>query len=43
MLSFYFSDKSKTPGMADPNSQTMVSRMSITNTNFVIRESEDRF
>lgn len=40
---FLFKDKSKGQGNADPNSQTMVSRMSITNTNFVIRESEDRF
>ncbi|CAL8123691.1 unnamed protein product [Orchesella dallaii] len=39
----FHSHKSKTPGVADPNSQTMVSRMSISNTNFVIRESEDRF
>jgi len=34
------SHKSKSPG-GDPNSQTMVSRMSVTNTNFIIRECEE--
>ncbi|XP_021951462.1 G-protein coupled receptor moody [Folsomia candida] len=38
----FHSNKSKTGGF-DGNSQTQVSRMSVTNANFVIRESEDRF
>ncbi|CAG7732371.1 unnamed protein product [Allacma fusca] len=40
----FYSNKSKSPHHADDghNSQTMVSRMSVTNTNFVIREAEER-
>jgi len=33
-------DKSKTPA-PDGNSQTMISRMSVTNTNLVVREADD--